>query len=61
MTLSKKNPQMVIYTDQLDQRQHTQTQYKLCFTLELLYTETILLLYMDLEMHLSYPKTVGST
>ena len=61
MILSKKNPQMVIYADQLDQRQHTQTQYKLYFTLELLYTETILLLYMDLEMHISYPKTVGST
>jgi hypothetical protein len=52
---------MVIYVDQLDQRKHTQTQYKLCFALELLYTETILLLYMDLEMHLSYPKTVGRT
>jgi len=47
MILSKKKLQMVIYADQLDQRQHTQTQYKLCCTLELLYTETILLLYMD--------------
>ena len=61
MILSKKNLQMVIYADQLDQRQHTQTHYKLCCTLELLYTKTNLLLYMDLEMHLSYPKTVGST
>jgi len=47
MILSKKKLQMVIYADQLDQRQHTQNQYKLCCTLELLYTETILLLYID--------------
>ena len=61
MILSKKKSQMVIYADQLEQRQHTQTQYKLCCTLELVYTETILLLYIDQQMHLSYPKTVGGT
>ena len=59
--MSKTNLQMVIYADQLDQIQHTQTQYKLCCTLELVYTKTILLLYMNQQMHLSYPKIVGGT